>query len=163
MEDAAYNKVQCCFLCKAHTRPDAMSAYDFSDRAAWTQTMVTNADFKSLRPHEPFIQIPGAHIDCIRPDVMHVGPLGIFQYAAGSCFAELLESGHWSTAGDTGRWEHTGTLQLERAFSEFLDWAKNRKISHSVKRFTLTKVGATSLKTSTPFYKCKTNNCYIVC
>ena len=99
-------------------------AYDFPDRAAWTQTMVTNADFKSLRPHEPFIQIPGAYIDCIRPDVMHTGPLGIFQYAAGSCFAEFLESRHWSRPGDTGNWEHTGSLQLDRAFQEFLAFAR---------------------------------------
>jgi hypothetical protein len=85
-----------CWLCQAGFS-DGHWCYDFSQTAAWRQTMVDDATFWEMAAHGPQFRstiwsIPGFSIRFCRPDFMHSCCLGILQYMLGNIMFELFQS-----------------------------------------------------------------------
>eukprot|EP00969_Alexandrium_andersonii_P171573 7583708-Alexandrium_andersonii.AAC.1 len=105
----------------------------------------------------PLCGIAGWHLDTLLTDLMHVGPLGSFQVAAGSTLVELCSAGRWGDVRIPGGWKLRLQLQLRLAYAEFSAFCKRRGLTSSQPPFTASSV---SMNTSTdfPLFKGKAGN-----
>ena len=156
-----YGTNECCWMCKATKRVGALSAFDFRDGAQWQGHPRTHDEYVQSVGHNLSIcTLPGFHISMIRPDLLHIGLLGVVQWAVAGTLWELCEEGRWAVQ-DRGPWQVRFGLQLQRAFLAFQNWLRVRGLSCSQPKFSCAMLSKSSLQ-SWPFFKGKAANTLFV-
>ena len=110
----------------------------------------------------PLTSLRGFSIHALRPEPLHIGPLGIMQHHAGSCLADLAFEGKFCLVTLGQPWMQMIGEQLSMAYNHFDEWARLERLSHSQARFSCAKIGLTTRSTTWPCLKAKGHNCMIV-
>jgi hypothetical protein len=69
----------------------------FATLQGWRHTCITTDNFLGALPatHNKIFDLPGFHLELIRPDFMHCAFLGLFMSTCGTMIWELQELGHF--------------------------------------------------------------------
>ena len=102
----------------------------------------------------------GFHILILMLDLMHIVCLGTLHVDIGSTMWQMLREGAWSSPGDPTTWKEMCSVQLERAYLLFVDWAKGDKetmrdpVEHREQKWNLNKMSMSSMSCK-PYWKGK--------
>ena len=116
----------CCHRRGAHRNIADRNYRDLREDAAWTQTLVSNADFWRRSQIMAMSTMPGWRLECNHWDSMHGLNLGILQHTAANCHYELAH--RRSAQSDLN-------AELEELYLQFKDWCSNRKVTCSTPQF----------------------------
>ena len=144
-----------CHECQATGAEGDMSYKDFSDNAPHLVTCRTHQEYLSHflpRPPPVLATLPGFDVTAsLVGDWQHEVCLGIAQVAAGSCFADMLDTNLWEAP--PGRWKENYSVQLRIATAQFKKWCKQRGIVTSRPAFTVNRLNLGNAKSDEPLFK----------
>ena len=81
-----------CILCQADRDMNSAPWTDVRESATWRRTLWSPADWAAANPTcHPLLRMPGAGLDLISPDLMHVKHLGTDQFLLGSALTWLIK------------------------------------------------------------------------
>ena len=153
-----------CHNCQATGAEGDMSYKDFSDDAPHLVTSRTHAEYLSHfypRPPPVLATLPGFDVTAsLVGDWQHEVCLGIAQVAAGSCFADMLDTNFWEAP--PGPWKEHYSVQLRIATAQFKAWCKKNGTVTSQPAFTVNRLNLGSAKSDEPLFKRKAANCMAV-
>ena len=154
-----HNVVKCCCKCKGVKRgADGPLAYDYSPDAEWQQHPRTHAEVFGHGDQSSLVALPGFALLRIMADLMHLGLLGVVQWAVGAILWEcVMDLDLWPTDQVLGGWKVNMSRKLALAYTDFKEWCRTQGVNTSQPKFTVAKLNMSKLKGS-PYFKGKANN-----
>ena len=154
-----YNHVKCCCKCKGVKRgADGPKAFDYGPDAEWQQHPRTHAEVFGHGDQSELVGLPGFAMLRMMADLMHIGLLGVVQWAVGAILWECVRDlDLWPIDVLPGGWKINMNRKLALAYTDFKEWSRLRGVSTSQPKFSVAKLDMSTLGGS-PYFKGKANN-----